>query len=197
MIVVKIESQEVPGNAMLGALLDQRHAVSGVPENAQTALYASNDGSSLFLVDLFAHEQPSDMAALYGVTMRGGKPAQSGLPADVYTFKPRDVVHVDAPNDAVSVCAILRPLPDESGALYDLLVKMMTETRREPGNFYYNLFQSNEDGSLWMFESYADAAALQTHRTSRYYQTHVPEIASKLSAPIRVLSMINQNPVRL
>jgi quinol monooxygenase YgiN len=55
------------------------------------------------------------------------------------------------------------------------------------------LFESSEDGSLWMFESYADAAALQAHRSSSYYQAHVPQIATMLSAPIKVLTLTDAN----
>jgi quinol monooxygenase YgiN len=197
MIVVAIDLQKIEGDAVVSSLLDSGRSVSGVPANAEFSRYASNDRLSLFLVDLFAHEQASDVAARYRERVCNNP---SGLPTapsvQIYALKPRDVVSCDVPETAVSICAILHPAPKQSGALFDLLLEMMAETRREPGNFYYNLFESSEDGSLWMFESYVDAAALQRHRSSSYYQTHVPKIAAMLSAPIKVLTMTDANVPR-
>ena len=67
-----------------------------------------------------------------------------------------------------------------------LLQDMMKNTRREPGNYRYDLYQSRGGGTLWMLEAYVDEAAIQRHRGSDYYQANVPRIVELLAAPIRV-----------
>lgn len=108
-------------------------------------------------------------------------------PIETHTLEAIDAVNpANVPDDAYCVFPILVPDPARRASFMALLQDMMRNTRREPGNCRYDLYQSRGGGTLWMLEAYVDEAAVQIHRCSDYYQANVPRIVELLAAPIRV-----------
>jgi quinol monooxygenase YgiN len=140
-----------------------------------------------WLIDRDDEADQARRASLYRGRLLAGSAESAGAPPPrVVTLLPRNVVAAKRNDGSTAVFAVLNPAPGSRDLVCTLLDRMMEQTREEAGNHYYNLYESAEDGSLWMFEAYADAAALQAHRASPYYQAHVPQIAKQLSGPIRV-----------
>jgi quinol monooxygenase YgiN len=110
--------------------------------------------------------------------------------AEGHFLRPLNVVPSEFPANSTCVFARLNCLPGARGEMMELLDSQMTNTRKEPGNVYFNLFESMRDGSLLMFEAYRDQAALDTHRQSSYYRTNVPKIVERLARPIRVHTLV-------
>ncbi len=55
-----------------------------------------------------------------------------------------------------------------------LLTQAVRESRKEEGNLFYQVHQSNTDANtLILFEGYADEAAVTAHRNSEHFQTVV------------------------
>jgi quinol monooxygenase YgiN len=56
-------------------------------------------------------------------------------------------------------------------AVLDILRSVREESRKENGNLFYNIYQSNTDvNTLILSEGYADEAAINEHRNSAHYQ---------------------------
>lgn len=56
----------------------------------------------------------------------------------------------------------------------NLLSEVTKESVKEKGNLFYKLHQSNTDAhTLILFEGYTDAAAVEEHRNSVYFQNLV------------------------
>lgn len=57
------------------------------------------------------------------------------------------------------------------GAVLNLLAEVARKSTGEKGNLFYKIHQSNSDANtLVLFEGYADAAAVEEHRNSTYFQ---------------------------
>ena len=55
-----------------------------------------------------------------------------------------------------------------------LLPELAQKSRAEEGNLFYKLHQSNSDeNTLMLYEVYADANAVEAHRSSEHFQTIV------------------------
>jgi quinol monooxygenase YgiN len=74
----------------------------------------------------------------------------------------------------------------------EVLEHMVAQTRQEPGNLTYDLYQSTSpDGRQQynLIEHYADEAAIAAHRASGYYQQFQVDIAPLVAAPILLVSL--------
>ena len=189
MIAIELSSVGGIDRATVQTLLAARARLSG---RTPLALYECTSFPVSWLIDGDSDADQDQRAREYraGLCARG---AGSGRPPTrVVTLRPLDVAGGKRNDCSTSVLAVLVPAPGALKPVRALLDKMMEHTRREAGNHYYNLYDSSEDGSLWMFEAYADAAALQAHRASSYYQTYVPQIAGQLSGAIRVHTLVQR-----
>lgn len=55
-----------------------------------------------------------------------------------------------------------------------LLAKVAAKSVEEKGNLFYKIHQSNSDANMLMlYEGYTDAAAVEAHRNSDYFQNIV------------------------
>jgi len=62
----------------------------------------------------------------------------------------------------------------ETVEILKLLPNLAEETRKEAGNLYYAIYQSeNNPNELILHERYIDAAAQEAHRNSKHYQSIV------------------------
>ena len=67
----------------------------------------------------------------------------------------------------VTVLAKLTAAPGKRDELAEALQALTTNAQTEPGTIVYSLHADNADANvLWMFEVYADDAALSAHSTS-------------------------------
>lgn len=62
----------------------------------------------------------------------------------------------------------------ETAGVLNLLSELAAETKKEKGNLYYAIYQSETDANeLILHECYADEEALDAHKNSVHYQTIV------------------------
>jgi quinol monooxygenase YgiN len=193
MIIINISSADADTLAAMRVLQEARKC-TGLLANSPLHLYKSVSEGSFWIADPAPDMQQKSLAAVYRQALLNEPSLGPAHTATIQELEPRNVKATDAPEGSTAVFAVLNPATGLRDTTLDLLAKMMGHTRGEPGNFYYNLYESGEDGSLWMFEAYRNDAALQAHRASSYYQTYVPQIAQQLSGPIRVHTAINADP---
>ncbi|MDR2587699.1 MAG: antibiotic biosynthesis monooxygenase [Coriobacteriales bacterium] len=75
-----------------------------------------------------------------------------------------------------------------------ILDELITETRKEPGNISYQLFQSVENPAiLTVFEQWKDQAAIDAHNASAHFNKALPALAPFQAAPpvIEVYTLVN------
>lgn len=159
-------------------------------ENARSAvnegridLYETPTAPSFWIVDWFARDPNDGWVEPRDLNDRI-------LNAEGHFLRPLNVVPAEFPTNPTCVFARLNCKRDTREEVMKLLDSQMANTRKEPGNFYFNLFESMRDGSLLMFEAYRDQAALDTHRQSSYYRSNVPRIVELLERPIRVHTLV-------
>jgi quinol monooxygenase YgiN len=89
----------------------------------------------------------------------------------------------------VLVFASFMPRQEQADAVADILRRMRTATREEPGNEQYDLFSAERDGrtTFHLIERYSDAEALDAHRATAHYKAYRAEIPDLLEEPIGVL----------
>ncbi|NMH27131.1 putative quinol monooxygenase [Flavobacterium silvaticum] len=66
----------------------------------------------------------------------------------------------------------------ESGTarVLELLQQMATETKKEKGNIFYNIYQSEDNpNELFLHERYTNPQALEDHKNSTHYNKIVAE----------------------
>lgn len=64
----------------------------------------------------------------------------------------------------------------ETTEILKLLPTLAEETRKEAGNLYYAIYQSESNpNELILHERYADAAAQEAHRNSKHYKAIVTD----------------------
>jgi quinol monooxygenase YgiN len=87
------------------------------------------------------------------------------------------------------VFASFTPREGRADDVAGILRRMRTETRQEPGNEQYDLFQAERDGraTFHLIERYTNEEALQAHRDSAHYQAYRAEIPALLDEPIGVI----------
>ena len=71
-----------------------------------------------------------------------------------------------------------------------LLPELARKSRKEEGNLFYKIHQSNTDANMLMlFESYIDSSAVEAHRSSDHFQKLVlSEIVPSLESREAVLA---------
>lgn len=53
----------------------------------------------------------------------------------------------------------------------DLFTELVDQTRKEEGNLFYTIHQSNDDvNALMLYEGYKDSDAVAAHRASEHFQ---------------------------
>jgi quinol monooxygenase YgiN len=81
----------------------------------------------------------------------------------------------------------------ETARILKLLPELIAESRKEPGNVSYAIYQSENDPSdLILHEAYIDATASESHKRSEHYQRIVlkeiiPHLASREVTPVTQL----------
>jgi quinol monooxygenase YgiN len=79
----------------------------------------------------------------------------------------------------------------EREAVAELLRRMVPLSRAEPGCLQYDAHQDADDGdTFFLFERYADEAALEAHSASPYFQELVVQEALPLLASRKRTSLI-------
>jgi quinol monooxygenase YgiN len=62
----------------------------------------------------------------------------------------------------------------KTAEILTLLPELAEETKKETGNLYYAIYQSEDDpNELILHERYTDAEAQEVHRNSQHYQSIV------------------------
>lgn len=86
------------------------------------------------------------------------------------------------------VFATFRPAEGKEQQLLDTLAPMLVNTRAEPGNEFYDLYRSDDDGKAvyHLFERYRDEEALEAHRASDHYKAYRAVLGDLLASPVEV-----------
>jgi quinol monooxygenase YgiN len=73
--------------------------------------------------------------------------------------------------------ALLKARPGRSAELESLLRGLAADSRAEPGNLRWDLWQGFEDVAMFVVdELYKDAASVQFHRGTPHYQNYLAKI---------------------
>jgi quinol monooxygenase YgiN len=93
------------------------------------------------------------------------------------------------PDQPVMVFASFTPREEKAQAVVSILRRMRTETRLEPGNEVYDLYEAESDGrtTFHLIERYTDRDALEAHRATDHYRAYRAEIPDLLDEPIGVV----------
>jgi quinol monooxygenase YgiN len=84
--------------------------------------------------------------------------------------------------------ALLKAKPGKAAELENLLRSLATQSRSEPGNLRWDLWQDLDDDSTFVIdELYRDAASVQAHRATTHFQNYASKINS-LATRIAVTS---------
>jgi quinol monooxygenase YgiN len=81
----------------------------------------------------------------------------------------------------------------ETIRILKLLPELVEKSRKEEGNLFYTIYQSeNDPNELILHEQYTDAAAAETHKQSEHYQRIVvnqivPHLAVRDVTPVKEL----------
>ncbi|MDT4289116.1 putative quinol monooxygenase [Methylomonas sp. MO1] len=81
----------------------------------------------------------------------------------------------------------------ETIRILKLLPELVEKSRKEEGNLFYSIYQSeNDPNELILYEQYTDAAAAETHKQSEHYQRIVvnqivPHLAVRDVTPVKEL----------
>jgi len=93
------------------------------------------------------------------------------------------------PERPVTIFASFVPGEEHTEAVASILRRMREETRREPGNEIYDLYEADSGGrtSFHLIERYTDRDALEAHRAADHYREYRAEIPHLLAEPIGVI----------
>lgn len=179
MNVLRIEWAEKSGTDSHPAL---ESVLRRMPASRRVELYRSHPPGHLCILAPEAGQEEErllgDLAQLHA----------SGLlvrPVQRHRLEEFDALHPVVPPDAYFVFAMLPYAKENREEILRLLAIMMESTRKEPGCFMYDLYETKGGGAFWMLEAYRDEESLATHKASTYYSNNVPLIAASLSAPIQ------------
>ena len=93
----------------------------------------------------------------------------------------------------ISVFASIVPKPEHVKDVEEELLRMVSVSRKEPGNLRYDLYRISEGStSFHLFETYDSPAAMDAHRASAYYQNYRAKVVDwLLSTPdVKVLTAL-------
>jgi quinol monooxygenase YgiN len=89
---------------------------------------------------------------------------------------------------SVFIVATYTTKPDTADDVRQHLEQMLAPTRAEPGCHAYEVFRSRDDGNVFvLFEEYEDETAIEAHRSSPHFATHVLNGAIPLLEERRVV----------
>lgn len=91
----------------------------------------------------------------------------------------------------IDVVAIFRVKPEAIEVARPIIVKLIEETRKEPGLIRYDWYQdAKEPGTFIALETFASPEAFEAHRHSAHFQEVVEAAKAWVSAPteLRVLT---------
>lgn len=73
----------------------------------------------------------------------------------------------------VSFTARFKFVTDDRAEIADIVARLATESRREPGCIIYNPHQVQDDpDTIVIYEQYRDAQALDAHRASEHFKKY-------------------------
>lgn len=88
-------------------------------------------------------------------------------------------------SEPVFVIASFNPSSGQQQTVEQILRGMVSASRKEPGCLRYDLHRTQGSPQLFvLFETYRDAAALETHRATSHYQDFRARIGDLLSQPV-------------
>ncbi|TDG10248.1 antibiotic biosynthesis monooxygenase [Paraburkholderia guartelaensis] len=93
----------------------------------------------------------------------------------------------------ISVFASIVPKQEHVKDVEEELLRMVSASRKEPGNLRYDLYRISEGPtSFHLFETYDGPAAMDAHRASAHYQNYRAKVVNwLLSTPdVKVLSAV-------
>lgn len=97
-------------------------------------------------------------------TLLAGGVATATLPLLAGEAPAEGVAKSEMPKEGVIVVAMVKAKPGEEDAVKEVLVSLVEPTRKESGCLCYNLHQSKNDKSQFMFyEQWASKEALDAH----------------------------------
>ena len=97
-------------------------------------------------------------------TLLAGGVATAALPFLAGEAPAEGVAKSEMPKEGVIVVAMVKAKPGEEDAVKEVLVSLVEPTRKESGCLCYNLHQSKNDKSQFMFyEQWASKEALDAH----------------------------------
>ncbi len=89
----------------------------------------------------------------------------------------------------IALIARLRAKPGRRADLLDALDELVSAVERESGTLVYLLHTDDADeDSVWFYELYANAAALEEHRTSDTMRRMKPRFGELLAEPIDIVT---------
>lgn len=94
--------------------------------------------------------------------------------------------------DKIISIAILKAKDGKREALRDGLLALVAPTRAEPGNLDYTLFElSEEPGTFYMREAFADQGALDVHFETPHFRAFAAVAEELLEEPLKLI-FLNQ-----
>jgi len=93
-------------------------------------------------------------------------------------------------DNRVAVFANFKPKSGAEKQVEEILRRMVTPTRQEPGCITYDLYRAQTGSSYHLFEIYCDQAAVEAHRATDHYKAYRAKIPELLAEPIGV-SVLN------
>jgi len=87
----------------------------------------------------------------------------------------------------VYLFASITPKPEHVADVEALMLDMVVQTRKEPGNVRYDLLR-RADGApgFYLYEIYLDEAAVQAHRESAHFIAYRAKIGAWVTEPPEV-----------
>jgi quinol monooxygenase YgiN len=80
---------------------------------------------------------------------------------------------------ATKTTAFLKAMPGKAAELENLLRNLASQSRSEPGNLRWDLWQDLEDAATFVVdELYRDIASVQAHHATPHYQNYASRISN-------------------
>ncbi len=94
------------------------------------------------------------------------------------------------PASAITMIAVLVARPGQRDALRQALTALIEPTHAEPGCLDYRLFELTEEpGTFYMRESFADQAALDAHFAAPYFQAFAAQVDTLMVGPPKLVKL--------
>ena len=91
--------------------------------------------------------------------------------------------------------ALLKARPGKEGELIALLRSLASNSRSEPGNLRWDLWQDQQDETTFIIdELYKDIDSVEAHRATPHFQNYasrINELASRMAVTSRHLDVVS------